>query len=186
MLEQLQNQNPLDPTDTNEYMSQLVSYASFDQLSAISDSLDSITSSLNSFMSTSSLSYISSTVEANGDTTMLSDGSATWKYDLDDDAALTTLTITDQDGNTVWSGSGETGEGSHTFTWDGTDSDGNTVADGAYTLSVKAVDSDGSTVSADTSIVGKVTGISSQDDGSTDLLMGDVSIDFDDILSINS
>ncbi len=185
MLEQLKNQDPTSPTDTNEYMSQMVSYAGFDKLSAISDSIDTITDSLNSFMSTSSLSYISSTLEAHGDTAMLSDGSASWGYDLEDTAAQTKITITDQNGDEVWSGSGEREAGAHSFTWDGTDNDGNTVKDGAYTISIKAVDGDGETVPNTTTVRGTVTGIAIDDDGSSDLVMGDVSVPFEDIVSIN-
>ncbi|PLX37729.1 MAG: flagellar biosynthesis protein FlgD [Hyphomicrobiales bacterium] len=185
MLEQLQNQNPLDPTDTSEYMNQMVSYASYDQLSEITSSLDQITSSLNAFMSTSSLSYISSTVEAEGDTSMLSDGSASWNYSLNRTAAATTITVSDTDGNTVWTGSGETSSGDHGFTWDGTDSNGDTVADGAYTISVAAVDAAGTKVSTSTSVVGKVTGIGTDDSGTTTLLMGDVEIAFDSVIKLS-
>ena len=54
LVSQLQNQNPLDPTDTNQLLSQMVSYASYGQqadaattLGDIADKLDAITSALN-------------------------------------------------------------------------------------------------------------------------------------------
>lgn len=54
LVSQLQNQNPLDPTDTNQLLSQMVSYASYSQqadtsttLASISTTLDSIASALN-------------------------------------------------------------------------------------------------------------------------------------------
>lgn len=53
LVEQLQNQDPLNPTDTSEIMSQMVSFASYQQeaeanttLSEMSTTLDAIASSL--------------------------------------------------------------------------------------------------------------------------------------------
>ena len=54
LVSQLQNQNPLDPTDTNQLLNQMVSYASYGAqadtsatLEAISTTLDTIASALN-------------------------------------------------------------------------------------------------------------------------------------------
>lgn len=54
LVSQLQNQNPLDPTDTNQLLNQMVSYASYGTqaetsttLASISTTLDSIASALN-------------------------------------------------------------------------------------------------------------------------------------------
>lgn len=54
LVTQLQNQNPLDPTDSNQLLQQMVSFASYEQesetsttLEGISSTLDTIASSLN-------------------------------------------------------------------------------------------------------------------------------------------
>jgi flagellar basal-body rod modification protein FlgD len=54
LVSQLQNQNPLDPTNTDQLLNQMVSYASYSQqadtsatLTSISTTLDAIASSLN-------------------------------------------------------------------------------------------------------------------------------------------
>jgi flagellar basal-body rod modification protein FlgD len=54
LVEQLQNQNPLNPTDSNEMLNQMVSYSSYqaqattnDTLSEIASTLQTIASSLN-------------------------------------------------------------------------------------------------------------------------------------------
>lgn len=54
LVEQLQNQNPLSPTDTDKMMSEMVSFASYQQqqdtntsLATISSTLDGIATSLN-------------------------------------------------------------------------------------------------------------------------------------------
>lgn len=50
MMVQLQNQNPLDPTDNAEYMAQMAQFSSVEQLANISSSIES-TNSLNSLIS---------------------------------------------------------------------------------------------------------------------------------------
>ncbi len=186
MIEQLKNQNPLEPTDASEFMSQMLSYGNYDSTSTMSDQISEMSSTLSSYLAMSSANYIGDTISAEGDTTMLSDGSASWNYDIDSKASSVTITISDQDGNTVWSGSGETSAGSHTFTWDGTDSDGNTLEDGAYTISVTAKDSSGNSIDTSTSINGKVTGIGTDDDDNSVLMIGDVAVSLEDILSVKS
>ncbi len=95
LLDELQNQDPLNPTDTNQFMTQLMSYESYSQQSSINSQLSSLVSSFNSMLSSSALGYIGHTAEATGNTAALSDGSASWGYTLDSNAKNVTLTVTD-------------------------------------------------------------------------------------------
>ncbi|WP_321344617.1 FlgD immunoglobulin-like domain containing protein [Breoghania sp.] len=186
MLEQLQSQNPLDPTDTDSYLDRMVSYASYDTQNEINEQLTSLVDSVSSVLSGSGLGYLGTTVEAYGNTTTLTDGSATWGYSLEEDAESTSITISDSDGNTVWTGEGETDSGDHTFTWDGTTTDGTQLSDGGlYTISITATDADGEAIDGTTTVSGVVTGIDSSS-GETVLQIGDAEIQIDNILSIQS
>ncbi len=182
---QLQNQNPLDPTDTTEFMNQLVSYASYDQQQTMNSNLSQLVTSMNSMLTSNGLGYIGQTVEAKGDTTTLQDGSASWGYSLSSTAANTTITVSDQNGNAVWTGSGETSSGSHTFTWDGTTTDGGTAADGDYTISVSATNASGTSVLDYTTVIGKVTGVDSTS-GTTKLVVGDTTVELSNVIGIKS
>lgn len=51
LVEQLQNQDPLNPTDTSEIMSQMVSFASYQQQASSNTSLAEISSTLNTIAS---------------------------------------------------------------------------------------------------------------------------------------
>jgi flagellar basal-body rod modification protein FlgD len=51
LVEQLQNQDPLNPTDTSEIMSQMVSFASYQQQAEANTSLQSIQTTLSSIAS---------------------------------------------------------------------------------------------------------------------------------------
>lgn len=185
LVTQLQNQNPLEPTDTNEFMSQLMSYASYSQQQTMNDNLSSLVTSMNSMLSSNGLGYIGSTVEAKGDTTTLQDGSASWGYSLTNDAADVTITVKDQNGNAVWTGSGDTSSGKHTFTWDGTTTSGQQLSGGDYTISVNATNASGASVLDYTTVIGKVTGVDSSG-GSTLLVVGDTTVAMNTVIGINS
>lgn len=182
---ELKNQNPLDPTDTTQFMNQLVSYASYDQQTTMNSNLSDLVTSMNSMLSSNGLGYIGQTVEAKGDTTTLQNGSASWGYSLTSEAAATTITVSDQNGNAVWSGSGETSSGQHTFTWDGTTSSGGKAADGDYTVSVSAKNASGTSVLDYTTVIGKVTGVDSSS-GKTLLTIGDTTVEMSNVINVKS
>ena len=184
MVEQLQNQNPTDPTDTSEYISQMVDYASFETEVEISEQLTSITEILSGFMSSQGLGYLGQTVEALGNTTSLQDGEAEWSYTLDSDAESVSISILDEDGNTVYSAEGETGSGSHSFTWDGVTSDGEQLADGGqYTIQIEALDSEGNDVSGYTTVIAEVTAVDATGDEAV-LGIGESSVLLDNVLAV--
>lgn len=182
---QLKNQNPLDPTDTTEFMNQLVSYASYDQQQQMNSSLSSLVSSMNSLLASNGIGYIGQTVEAAGDTTTLSDGQASWGYSLSSTASDVTINITDQSGKTVYTTTGDTASGSHTFTWDGRTNSGGTAADGDYTICVSATNASGSSVLNYTTVIGKVTGVDSTS-GTAQLLIGDTTVSLQNVIGVRS
>jgi flagellar basal-body rod modification protein FlgD len=184
LIVELQNQNPTDPTSTTDFMNQLMSYSTYSQLTDLNDSLSDLTSSLSDLQSANATQYIGYTVEADGDTTTLEDGSAKWGYTLDSKASEVTITITDSNGDTVYTGNGETSAGSHVFTWDGTTSDGTQLDDGeTYTISVSATDADGESIDTSTTIIGKVDGVDTSGD-SVALIIGGVYVNVDDVIGI--
>jgi flagellar basal-body rod modification protein FlgD len=185
LVDELQNQDPLDPTDTNQFMTQLMSYASYDQQTSIDSDLSSLVSSFNSMLSSNALGYLGHTVEATGSTTSLSDGSASWGYSLASNASSVTLSVKDSSGDTVYTTTGDTSSGDHSFTWDGETTDGTQLTSGDYTLSVAATDASGNAVSTSTTITGTVTGIDSSS-GTTMLDIGDVSVPFSNVVAVTS
>lgn len=183
LITQIQTQNPLDPTDSSQFTQQLATYAGLEQQIATNDKLDSVLTEFDSLSLSTGVGYLGRAVEADSDTISLSDdGSvdATWKYTLADTAKAVTLTVVDADGNTVWTGTGETGEGAHDFAWDGKDAKGNAVAAGDYTLQVTATDKSGDAIDAAITIRGTVTAVDSSGD-STVLELGDTEIDLDSV-----
>ena len=185
---QLKYQDPLDPTDSSEFTSQLVQYSNLEQQIATNDKLDEVLSSISVMSMSNGVGYMGHTVEAQGDTISVQDDGtvdAAWVYTLDEAASSVELTVTDADGNVVWEGSGDTAAGRNDFAWDGTDADGDAVEAGAYTLSVKALDADGNAIGSTTYVSGKVTGVSSVN-GTTVLELGDMGVTLDAVSRLAS
>lgn len=51
LVEQLQNQNPLEPTSTDKILDQMMSYANYSEQSEISDTLSAISTKLDAVVS---------------------------------------------------------------------------------------------------------------------------------------
>lgn len=180
---ELQTQNPLDPTDTTEFIAQLTSYSQLEQAINTNDKLDAVLTAFDGLSLSNGVGYIGHSVEADTDTlSVADDGSvgASWKYSLDDSATSVTLSVVDASGNTVWSGAGEAGSGSHELAWDGTDSSGNAVPAGDYTLKVSATDAGGNDVDSLIAIKGQVTAVDSSD-GTTVLELGDTQVEMSSV-----
>lgn len=186
LVTELQNQNPLDPTSTNDFVSQLTSYANFEQQTTLNSNLSALATSFNSLLTLNSSNYIGQTVTAKAASATLEDGSISFGYSLNSAAKNVTLTVSDSSGNTVWTGSGTTTSGSNSFTWDGTTTSGTQLADGGtYTLSVTATDSSGSSVYGYTTVTGTVTGVDSSS-GTAMLKIGNTSVAASSIVGVTS
>src|SRR6266702_4390057 len=79
---QLQNQNPLDPLDTNQFTQQLVQFASVEQQLKTNDQLSSLIALQQTTQATQALTFVGKTAVVNGNSTALSNGSATWQLNV--------------------------------------------------------------------------------------------------------
>ena len=159
---QLKYQDPMDPMDTAEFTNQLVQYSSVEQAIQTNEKLDTMMSLSIANLGAQAVSYIGKTVQVLGDVMPLEGGVSKASYTLDKDVLSTTIVVKDMSGNIVYTQNGEKTSGTHEFTWDGKDSNGNQLEDGAYQISVSTKVADGdSAASVTTTIFGKVTGVAS-------------------------
>lgn len=186
LVSELQNQDPLDPTSTTDFVNQMSQYANFDEQQQLNTNFNSLLSSFGSLLTLNSLNYIGHTVEAKGNTATLSGGQATFGYDLSSAASSVQITIADSSGNTVWSGTGPANAGMNSFSWNGQNAGGTQLADGGkYTINVTATDASGNSVLNYTTFAGKVDDISTTG-GTTQLDVDGQLIDLSDLISVNS
>jgi flagellar basal-body rod modification protein FlgD len=155
---QLQNQNPLDPLDTNQFTQQLVQFASVEQELKINTQLATLVSLQQTAQSTAALSFVGKTVTVDGGTAQLKNGLAQWAFTAPT-SATATMTITGPTGQTVYSGTYAVQSGTQQLVWDGKDNNGIQQPDGAYTLSITAVDANGQSVAMSTQVVGTVDSV---------------------------
>src|ERR1700735_5151729 len=101
---QLQNQNPLDPLDTNQFTQQLVEFAGVQQQLNTNDSLATLVSLQQTTQSTQALGFVGQTVVVNGSTAQLVNNAAAWQVSIPT-ASLLTINIANSTGQTVFTGS---------------------------------------------------------------------------------
>ncbi len=156
---QLQNQNPLDPLDTNQFTQQLVEFAGVQQQLNTNDSLATLVSLQQTAQSTQALGFVGKTAVVNGNTAALTNSSATWQLSVPSNSNVN-ISITNSTGQTVYAGTYAASAGdSQPFTWNGQGNDGTQYPDGQYTLSATAADSSGNPVAITTQIQGVVSSV---------------------------
>jgi len=155
---QLKNQDPLSPLDTNQFTQQLVAFASVEQQLKTNTDLDKLVMLNKTSQATAALGFVGSQVTADGSTTQLKNGLAAWNITSPRPAAAS-VSIVDQNGNTVWTGQQTLDTGTQSYSWNGRTSTGAIAPDGLYTIQITAQDAAAQSVAVSTQYTGTVTGV---------------------------
>jgi flagellar basal-body rod modification protein FlgD len=165
---QLQNQNPLDPLDTNQFTQQLVEFAGVQQQLNTNDSLATLVSLQQATQATQALDYVGKVATVDGATAPLittqvngtSVSQAAWELSFPSNATAT-ITISAANGQTAFTGDYNITAGKNQpYLWNGLGNDGTTQwPPGNYTISVTAKDANNNTVAVSTQIIGAVDSV---------------------------
>src|SRR6195952_3655047 len=156
---QLQNQNPLDPLDTNQFTQQLVQFASVEQQLKTNDQLTTLVSLQQTAQSTQALTFVGKTAVVDGSTATMSNAAATWNLGVPTNSNVT-VSIASSTGQTVFTGNYAVNAGDNqAFTWNGKGTDGTQWPDGKYTLTATAADTSGNPVAVSTQVQGIVNSV---------------------------
>jgi flagellar basal-body rod modification protein FlgD len=180
---QLQNQDPLNPMDSNQFTQQLVEFSQVEQQINTNSNLQNLMSLTEGNAGSGAVSYLGQNVTISNGNGALVDSAAQWNYTLASNSTATTLTVTNSSGQVVYTGSGSTTSGSNTFSWNGEDNNGNVQPDGTYTLAVSATGSDGSAIQTGVTFTGKVSEISFQN-GVPVLMIGTMAVPLSQVTSV--
>jgi flagellar basal-body rod modification protein FlgD len=180
LVQQLQNQDPLNPLDSANFTAQLAQFSSLDQLVQINQRLAD-TSQAGRF---DAVSFLGREVTGVGSSMTVSGGTASGlDYNLAGQGDVK-ATIYDSSGSPVASLMlGSQTAGSHTFDLKSAPK-APKLADGTYKVNLSAVAADGTESPIETRIRGKVTGV----DLSTDppaLLLGDTRLALADVRQVD-
>jgi len=151
---QLQNQDPLDPLDTDKFVSQLVQFSSVEQSIQTNQNLEALIALQSSAETSNALALLGERVVFTGDRAIAEGGEAQWRYQVPDGASAVALTVIDSEGRIVAQAQGSASAGEHAYVFTG-------GTDGAvYRLGVAAIDRNGASLAATTRSIADVTSVS--------------------------
>jgi flagellar basal-body rod modification protein FlgD len=182
LITQLQNQDPLNPTDSTEFTAQLAQFSSLEQLSNVNGNLEQLQNFQASTNNSQAVSLLGKEITASGNFLQLSDGEPIGcDFSLGRDAAEVVVNIYDSTGEFVKAfGSEDIAAGRHTLVWDGTDRNGNPAKDGNYTFEILAADANDKNVNVTAFFTGTVDTVTFENNtpflisGGQKIALGDV------------
>jgi flagellar basal-body rod modification protein FlgD len=182
LITQLQNQDPLNPTDSTEFTAQLAQFSSLEQLSNVNDNLEQLQNFQASTNNSQAVLLLGKVITANGNFLQLTDGEPIGcDFSLDRDAAAVVVNIYDNTGEFVKAFDSENlSAGRHTLVWDGTDRNGNPAKDGIYSFEILAADANGQDVNVTTFFTGTIDTVTFENNtpflisGGQKIALGDV------------
>jgi len=189
LVAQLQNQDPLEPTDSQDFAAQLAQFSSLEQLTDMNATLEMgmemdmmLTSAVNNTLASN---FIGKEVSSYGDTVALVSGQQpALNFLLQDFADQVEVNIYDPAGNlirTIETNGKEGGEQS--IVWDGKNNAGEDLPGGNYRFEVKATDSKDESVGTVTISKGLVSSIRYAE-GQAVLIVNGKEVSLADVLEI--
>jgi flagellar basal-body rod modification protein FlgD len=159
LVAQLSHQDPTQPQEGTEFVTQLAQFSLVEQSENQSTALTNLTTQMSGLAANQATDLI-------GQQVALKSSGLTWdgtnapttSVNLGADSASTTVQIQDSSGTTVRTMQmGAQPAGPLTITWDGKTDAGQSATQGTYTTSVLATTSSGAQVNASSAVSGKVT-----------------------------
>lgn len=182
LMTQLQNQDPTSPLDTNQFTSELVQFSSVEQQIQTNSSLTQLIQLTQAGEIMQSSAMLGRQVTVNSDHVPLQDGKGTVQFTAPA-AEPVAIAVYNDSGVKIRDASVSAVKGSNTWTWDGTDNTGKTVADGSYLVTVDGAGSDGDTTALPFTVTGTATGVQSQNNA-VQLQLGALTVGFDAVQSV--
>lgn len=136
LVTQMQNQNPLEPQDNGEFVAQLAQFSSLESMQNLTTTVDSIAGLYQSSQALQASSLVGRSVIVNaGSTTVDTTKGMTGSVVVPSASTVTTVKIYDAQLNLVKTvDMGTQAAGNASFTWDGKNEAGETVAAGNYSF----------------------------------------------------
>ncbi len=183
---QLQNQDPLNPQDSSQFIAQLAQVTQVEQSYNTNTNLTNLLSAVQDAATLQLPALIGKSVRTAGNQVSLaSGGQATLNFNLPSPANSLTVTISDASGRgvrTLVQGSTPAGDGA--VIWDGKDDSGAALPSGVYTFIVTGTSASGSAFSGTPFMLSKVDGVSYGSDGTPLLTSGNQQIDPANVVAV--
>lgn len=187
MLAQLKNQNPLEPQDNGEFISQLAQFSSLEEMQKLSANVDDVVGQFRSTQALQASAMVGKSVMAPSMVGVLgAEGEITGSISVPASTGGLRVSIQSEDGELVRQlDLGSTPAGVKAFTWDGQDGNGNVLPPGPYKIIAEG-SYPGGAQQLPTMIRANVDSVSLGQNGSVTLnLAGMGSIALSDVRQIN-
>ncbi len=157
---QLQNQDPLEPLDTEQFTQQLVQFAGVEQSIQTNEHLEALIALQSASANESALAMVGRIASVDADVSTLGDDSARWAYELPQNASEASVRIFNEANELVTAFNASSAAGVHDVNWGGAANDGDAAAPGQYRMEVAAFDRDGQPIEASIVSRGRVDAVS--------------------------
>ncbi len=161
LVEQLKNQDPLNPMEDKEFTAQLANFSSLEQLTEINEGIGNLTQGSQRQEMLSAVSFIGKKIMSSGEgLSKKGDDISTMSFTLGEQAVNVYVNVFDSNGNIVKTiEMGAMQAGTYDVDWDGTDYNGKEVADGIYHVAMAAENDNGEPILVNTEVSGVVKGV---------------------------
>ena len=184
LLTQLQNQDPTSPMDANSFTSELVEFSSVEQQINTNTSLSQLIQLTQASDVTQSSAIIGKQVTVQSSQITLQNSTGTLNFTAPT-AEPVSIQVQDANGNTLQQTTVDAAQGANTWNWNGTNSNGQTLPDGAYTVAVTGGVSGTAATALPFTVVGTATGVTSQNN-TINLQLGALSVPFTSVTSVGN
>ncbi len=165
LMTQLQNQDPVNPMNHEQFATQLAQFSQLEQLANIGKGIEGLKGGKVDETKLQALGMIGKEIRASGSRVDLQGGQAVaLKFLPDAEATPVKATIYDTSGTLVRELELTGRKDGEAVVWDGMDSQGNTASSGRYNFKVYGVDKNGQSKELGSEISGKVTGVETEGD----------------------
>lgn len=184
LLAQLGNQDPLAPTDNQQFIAQLAQFSQVEQAETTNSNLESLLMAQASSNQTSTANFIGKEVLFKSDKVNLGPAGATVSAELAASAATVTITISDANGKVVHTINQEqVPAGRFNTAWNGMTADGVKLPEGNYTVKVEARDAKGNTITVDPRGRARCSGVTFES-GYPELILNNLRVKMGDIVQV--
>lgn len=159
LTEQLKNQDPLSPLDSEKFVGQLVQFSSVEQQIQQTEHLETLIGLQNASETSTAVSFLGQRVIFDGADGWNGGDGVEWEYTLSDSTNATSIAVLDASNRVVAEASGATAAGTHSFRWNGLDNAGNALPVGQYRLSLSGLDPEGDPVATTIRSRGEVAAV---------------------------
>jgi len=107
LTEQMKNQDPLSPLDSNEFVTQLVQFSGVEQSIRQNDHLETLVGLQVANVGGAAVGYLGKEVRVNSPIAPLGQNGASWAYEVAGDAESVSIAVLDSTGKVVFEATGE-------------------------------------------------------------------------------